>query len=162
MRGRRDMRGGMRMPFKKPAFMPRPPFDLTRFDMAFYQKDSPSIPDDTELTNVNKLSINCFPTKLVKKTHSENIIFKQALLKRNQDLTPNPSDLTALSNLVTKIQNILENLVIAPGDFNTCVSINTVPRLKCKKRRLLTLNFIFTAIGRGASSWFVQKRNDAG
>lgn len=48
--GRRDMRGGPRMPFKKP-FLPRPPFDLTRFDMAF-QRDTPATPDDTELTNV--------------------------------------------------------------------------------------------------------------
>lgn len=51
MRGRRDMRGGPRMPFKKP-FLPRPPFDLTRFDMAF-QRDSTSTSDDTELTNVS-------------------------------------------------------------------------------------------------------------
>lgn len=52
--GRRDMRGGPRMPFKKP-FLPRPPFDLTRFDMAF-QRDTPATPDDTELTNVSTLS----------------------------------------------------------------------------------------------------------
>lgn len=130
MRGRRDMRGGLRMPFKKPSFMPRPPFDLTRFDMAFYQKDSPSTPDDTELTNVSELLIylSHITIRWIKRNFETIHNIQQALLKRNQDLTPNPHDLTALSNLVTKIQNILENLVIAPGDFNTCVSINTNPR----------------------------------
>lgn len=51
IRGRRDhLRGGPRTAFKK-SFLPRPPFDLTRFDLAF-QKDSTTTSDDTDLTNV--------------------------------------------------------------------------------------------------------------
>lgn len=50
IRGRRDMRGP-RSAFKK-TFLPRPPFDLTRFDLAF-QKESTSPSDDTDLTNVS-------------------------------------------------------------------------------------------------------------
>lgn len=46
----------------------------------------------------------------------------QALLKRNQDLSPTPVEQTAIANLVTKVQGVLDNLVVAPGDFNTCVS----------------------------------------
>jgi len=46
----------------------------------------------------------------------------QALLKRNQDLSPTPSEQTAIGNLVTKVQAVLDNLVVAPGDLTTCVS----------------------------------------
>lgn len=45
-------------------------------------------------------------------------------MKRNQDLSPTPAEQTAIGNLVTKVQAVLDNLVVAPGDFNTCVSWN--------------------------------------
>lgn len=90
------MRGPMRNirpPFKK-TFVPRHPFDLTLTDNFNYVKPS-NQPDDSALT--------------------------AALLKRNQDLTPQVEQ-TNLANLVTKIQLVLDNLVVAAGDFNTCVS----------------------------------------
>lgn len=55
--------------------------------------------------------------------HNDNNFYVQALLKRNQDLSPTAVEQTAIANLVTKVQAVLDNLVVAPGDFNTCVSI---------------------------------------
>ncbi|ALC46564.1 CG5641 [Drosophila busckii] len=93
--GGRGMRGGggmsTRPPFKK-QFIPRHPFDITLAEMVF-PKCSPVV-DDSALT--------------------------AALLKRNQDLSPTPAEQTAIGNLVTKVQAVLDNLVVAPGDFNTC------------------------------------------
>lgn len=54
IRARRDHLRGPRATFRK-AFLPRPPFDLARFDLAF-QKDAASTTpssDDNDLTNVS-------------------------------------------------------------------------------------------------------------
>lgn len=51
IRARRDHLRGPRTAFRK-TFLPRPPFDLARLDLAF-PKDSNSTSDDTELTNVS-------------------------------------------------------------------------------------------------------------
>ena len=48
--------------------------------------------------------------------------YLQALLKRNQDLTPSQSEQTAITNLVTKIQAVLDGLIVSPGNFDACVS----------------------------------------
>ncbi|XP_035897241.1 interleukin enhancer-binding factor 2 homolog [Anopheles stephensi] len=93
-------RGGMGMGMRgrgapymnKKTFLPRHPFDLTLAEMAF-PRVHPA-PDDSALTN--------------------------ALLKRSQDLTPTAAEQTAISNLVAKVQGVLDNIVIAPGDFTKC------------------------------------------
>jgi hypothetical protein len=46
----------------------------------------------------------------------------QALLERNAQLTPTPEEQTQLINLVSKVQIVLENLSISPGEFDACVS----------------------------------------
>lgn len=43
-----------------------------------------------------------------------------ALTKRNQDLTPTDKEQQALNNLVTKVSTVLDNLVVAPLDFDKC------------------------------------------
>lgn len=41
----------------------------------------------------------------------------QALLKRHTELTPTPAEQAAVLNLVTKIETVVENLAVLPGDF---------------------------------------------
>lgn len=43
-------------------------------------------------------------------------------MKRNQDLTPTQKEHTAVLNLVTKLQAVLDRIVITPGSFDACVS----------------------------------------
>jgi interleukin enhancer-binding factor 2 len=50
----------------------------------------------------------------------EDKTFHDALIKRNQDLTPAASELTHLLSLVTRVQTILDNLILTPGDFDSC------------------------------------------
>jgi len=45
----------------------------------------------------------------------------QALLKRAQELTPGAQEQSTVLNLVTKIQGVLDNLVVAPALFEAAV-----------------------------------------
>merc|ERR1712127_1102801 len=56
----------------------------------------------------------------------EDKSFNDALVLRSQELTPGANEQTQLSNLLTKIQTIMDNLVLAPGDFDSCVSFNYI------------------------------------
>ena len=47
----------------------------------------------------------------------------QALMKRNTDLTPSQTEQTAITNLVNKIQAVLDGLIVSPGNFDACVSL---------------------------------------
>lgn len=129
--GRNMGRGGRmnRGQYKPKPYVPRHPFDLTLCE-ANFPKCRPQ-PDESAFT--------------------------QALLKRNADLTPIATEQTAILNLVTKIQQVFDNLVVAPGSFNACVSSNK------KSFHLMTsflkiIPFKFVAIRTSASSWILQER----
>ena len=47
-------------------------------------------------------------------------------MKRNTDLTPSEKEQVAITNLVTKIQAVLDNLIVSPGSFDACVSVKLI------------------------------------
>jgi hypothetical protein len=74
--------------------LPRHPFDLTLAEMAFPRVGTPV--DDSAFT--------------------------AAILKRSQELTPSASEQAAISNLVSKVQAVLDTLIVTPEKLPNAVS----------------------------------------
>ncbi|RWS15703.1 interleukin enhancer-binding factor 2-like protein [Dinothrombium tinctorium] len=90
---------------------PRPPFDIYMVE-DFFPKVNPTNDLDSLLT--------------------------QAILKRNADLTPSPEEQTNLVNLVSKVQIVIENITLTPGNFDACQIEEVRPVGSFKKGTMLT------------------------
>lgn len=63
---------------------------------------------------------NAFQRVKPEKSGEEKTL-NEALIKRNQDLTPTSNEQSHLLNLLTKVQSVLDNIQLSPGDFDACV-----------------------------------------
>ncbi|RWS18575.1 interleukin enhancer-binding factor 2-like protein, partial [Leptotrombidium deliense] len=90
-KGRRNNRGN----YQRTQYhsYPRPPFDVYMVE-------------------------DFFP-KVVSTSDTDSLL-TQAILKRNSDLTPSPEEQTNLVNLVSKVQIVIENISLNPGNFDAC------------------------------------------
>jgi len=78
----------------RPPFIPHVPFDIVLAEPAFP------------------------PVRTINQATEE--AFQAALIKRNQDLSPSEQEQQAITNLVSKIQVVLDSLIVSPGTFSAC------------------------------------------
>jgi len=104
-------RGGFSGMKPRPTFIPHVPFDIVLTEHAFP------------------------PVRSIPASVDE--AFQAALMKRNQDLTPSEKESSAITALVTKVQAVLDTLIVSPGTFDAC-QIEEVRQVGSYKKGTMT------------------------